>query len=194
MAKQQSMYARLASRFAHLALGAKEEEDEEDKEASTSAAEDDEDEDDGEEEASDGKKGKRAKKDCPDTDAAEDDDDDEDEKDEKERKAKASATAAERDRWCIVMSSPEARGRVPLACSLLADTDMTAEKVCAALRNSPAELPVRVKGLAARMAEVPRPDVGSGAGASAAAAAAAGTPQARAAEIVAAYKKAGGGR
>jgi hypothetical protein len=54
-----------------------------------------------------------------------------------QREAGARATAIERARWCAVLSSPEAAGRLPLACSLLADSSASAEKIRAALLTAP---------------------------------------------------------
>lgn len=183
-----SVYARLASRFAHLALGAKEEDEEEKDERAE--------EDEEEREEKDEKKGKKAKKgkercsddeDMDDRDAEEDEDDEEAEEDEKERKAAAQATAAERERWASVLASSDAKGRVALACSLLAETDMPAEKIRAALLASPVE---GRQGLAARMAAQPRIDVGS----APSGAPVPNSPSAQAALIVGAYNKATGGR
>lgn len=165
---KKSVYARLASRFAHLALGAKEEdEEEEDRPRAEDEADDDE---DGAPE-NEGKKAKKMKR--------AEDEEDEDEDEPKDRadeedgdgeenakrkkalcivKAHAEGRAFERARWSAVMSSKAAAGRLPLACSLLTDTRMSAEKVCAALLASPTEAR---QGLAARMAAVPRPDVGA---------------------------------
>lgn len=106
-----------------------------------------------------------------------------------EREA-ARARAAERSRWASVLSSAEAKGRVPLACSLLADTDMPPDKIRETLGASLAESSLRAPSLYERMATVPRPDVGSGPSMRDIA----GTPAGSAASIVRAYDKALGGR
>lgn len=195
-----SLYARLASRFAHLALGAaaEEEECEDDKDEDTRAEGDKDKKDD---EPKSGKKsGKKAGKKSgkaagadeeeeDDESASAEEEDDDEEEDEKKRDRKACASAArasERDRWTAVMSSAEAKGRVPLACSLLADTDMSAEKIRGALTASPTE---SRQGLSARMAAVPRPDVGSPPPERPDPR----SPSGQASSIVAAYKKASGG-
>jgi hypothetical protein len=49
------------------------------------------------------------------------------------------ARAAERERWAAVLSSREARGRVPLACTLLADSNASAYRIRVALATSTAE-------------------------------------------------------
>lgn len=164
---QKSVYARLASRFAHLALGAKEDEDETEEEKK--AREDKECKRAKEEEEKKAKEEEEARR----ANADEEDGDD-----EKTKKARTS----ERSRWAAVLSSAEAKGRVPLACSLLADTDMNADAIRSALLASPVE---GRQGLAARMAAVPRPDVGSGSAA---------TPQPgnRVAEMKSAYDMAVG--
>jgi hypothetical protein len=196
MAKETPLYLKLANRFAHLALGAKAQDDDEEdedkkKKDPDAAANKDEKKDD----AQDGKKSRgakaaRAEDDEDDEDEEADDeadDEDEDEKKKGERKAAASARASERARWAAVMSSSEAKGRVALACSLLADTGMSADKIRAALLASPAEAR---SGLSARMEAVPRPDIGSAPSAKPAT----NSPTAQAEAIVAAYNKAVGAR
>lgn len=206
--RMRSMYAGLASRFAHLALGAKAEDEEEERAEGETEEGDDEEarEEEPAEEEKKGKKGKKAKKSKSEgTDEKDGDGDDEDEDDDGDAarardagddegdgkkalcmiKAYKEGRAFERARWGAVLSSAAAHGRVPLACSLLADTKMSAEKVCAALAASPTE---SRQGLAARMAAVPRPDVGSSAPTGAQPDVT--TPKGRAAEMRKAYDKA----
>lgn len=200
---KRSGYLKAASRFLGLAAGAEDEADAAAAAASAAtgapgASESDEEDEEDEEEGGKKKGKNKGGKDCPaaeddeDSDdeesrAAEDDEDEEDEKDEK-KKAAAQARAAERARWAAVLSSDEAKGRASLACSLLADTNMGPDKIRAALLTSPVEAR---QGLAARMAAVPRTDIGS-------APAATGpdptTPKGRAAVLMAAYDKATGGK
>jgi hypothetical protein len=196
-----SGYLKAASRFLGLAAGAEEEEVTAASAAAgtTTDARASEDED-GEKDEKKGKKAKKGGKDCPDAEddsddeeaSAAEDDEDEDEDDEKDEKKKASAQAraAERARWAAVLSSDEAKGRSPLACSLLADTDMPEDKIRSALLASPAH-GEPAKGLAARMASVPRVDIGS---APAATGHDPSTPKGRATVMMAAYDKATGGK
>lgn len=191
-----SRYAGLADRYAALASRAEEDEEEDGEEEAAEEREEERAEEPEEERR--GKKGRKAKKarskkadeEDDDEEASEEEDDEEatEEEDDEEASAFAVAKAArttERKRWAAVMSSPEAKGRIPLACSLLTDTNMSAGKICAALAVSPAE---SRQGLSARMAAVPRPDIGS-------APSKKPDPQsheAQAADIVAAYNKAVG--
>ncbi len=94
--------------------------------------------------------------------------------------------APENARWAAVMSSVDAKDRLPLACSLLAGSEMSAEKIQAMLAASPAERGRAGGGLYSLMAQVPRPDIGCGPGHSAVA----GTPLTTAARMRAAYDKA----
>lgn len=162
-------YLKAANRFLGLSLAAAER-DEDDEGARAEEEPETAAEDEPEEEPKE-RKGKKAKKGkvnepCADEEdgdgdedrAAEEEDDDEDKEDDK-KKGAAKARAAERARWAAVLSSEEAKGRVALACLLLADTDMTEDKIRSALLAAPTE---GRQGLAARMATVPRPDVGSG--------------------------------
>lgn len=200
---KRSGYLRAASRFLHLALGAKAEDEEEERERAEDESEDEEEarEEREDEEGEKGKKGKKAKKgkapcseeneeearaDEEDGDGDEDEDENEEEERKNDRKAASEARAGERARWAAVMSSKVAAGRIPLACSLLTDTDMNAEKICAALAASPTE---SRQGLAARMAAIPRPDVGASAPVGAPDPT---TPKGRAAAMMAAYAKARG--
>jgi len=58
--------------------------------------------------------------------------------DEDEPEMAASAVAAERSRWATVMRSDAAVGRMDLAVDLLADSDMGADKILAAIGKVPA--------------------------------------------------------
>jgi hypothetical protein len=66
------------------------------------------------------------------------------------------APAAERARWSEVFASTEATGRVALACTLLADTDMNAATVVKALASTPVA-EARRASLASRHAAEPVP-------------------------------------
>lgn len=192
---KRSLYAALVNRFSHLAANAAEDDEEEKKhreeEAAARRAREEGPEEEDEEEAGisederSARRGRnekrRAKADKKDGDG--DDEDDEDD-DSPEAKAVARGRKAERARWGAVLASAEAKGRVPLACSLLADTGMSAEKIRAALLASPTEAR---QGLAARMAQVSRVDIGSG---PAATVPDPRTPQGRVAAMQAAYDKA----
>lgn len=193
-----SLYQRLANRFTHLAANASDEDEEarraEEEERTRKAREEGDDEEDEEEEgvSEDEREARRARNERRRAKAAEDEpgdedgDDDDDEDDEKARKAAARARASERARWADVFASPAAKGRVPLACSLLSETGMSAEKICAVLGASPAE---SRQGLAARMASVQRPDVGSTTS-RAPDALAVDSPKGQAAQLMRAYDKA----
>jgi hypothetical protein len=106
-----------------------------------------------------------------------------------ERESAASACASERARWAAVMSSAEAEGRAPLACSLLTDTGLPADKVREILAACPEQSMRRGLPLYERMAAVPRIEIGSGA---AATPPDPSSPRAQSALMMAAYAKARG--
>ena len=192
-----SLYAGLANRFQHLASNASEDEEEsrraeDEKRARKAREEGDEEEDEDEDDISEEEKNARAERNAKRREKAaqraseEEDGEDEGEDDEKARKAGSKARASERKRWNDVLASAPAKGRVALACSLLADTGMSAEKICGLLTASPTEAR---HGLAARMAGIQRPDIGSTASAGPAAMAP-NSPRAQADAMTRAYHKA----
>lgn len=86
----------------------------------------------------------------------------EDEDKDKEAAAYARGVQAERARWDAVLTSEAAIGRGPLACSFLADTDLTAPQLIKAIALAPAGKGA-TGGLAARMAaaRIPAPSPGN---------------------------------
>lgn len=118
-----------------------------------------------------------------------------DDEKKKDDDAKAAATAsgvsAERERWSTVLASAEANGKGATACSLLADSDLSAAQIIGVLKTTPE--PQAEAGLARRMAEqakiTPAPAPGGGASAEAPKP---GSAAAIAAQCVAAADKARG--
>lgn len=111
--------------------------------------------DEDEKNAADPDKDKDAENPDKDKDAAGDDK-------EKEAAAVARGASAERTRWVGVMSAPETAGRLATACTLLADTELSATQIVGVLKTTPI---AKAGGLAARMAaddavRAPAPDAG----------------------------------
>lgn len=84
--------------------------------------------------------------------------------DEKEKEAAATTRGvlAERERWSAVMAAPETAGRLATACTLLADTELSATQVIGVLKTTPE---AKVEGslarrMAAAAATIPAPDAG----------------------------------
>lgn len=110
---------------------------------------------------------KDAKADSEEDDKDEDGDGDKDEKaeDDEEDEAEAKGRKAERARWAKVFGNKAALGRVAAACTMLADTDMSAKQVLTVLSTIPADVPAARASLGDRMASVTVPNVGAGDGA-----------------------------
>lgn len=116
----------------------------------------------------DKEKGKKAKAEKSDEECAEDDEEEaraeseDDDKDEK-KDEKAKAVAAERTRWVSVLSSDAAAGKGEAACTMLAETDMSAKQITSVLKGLPgAEAKSGRRSLDERMAS--RTQVNPGAG------------------------------
>lgn len=161
-----------ASAFAHLFGGRGRASEEEEKPAAETTPEDP-DAEDPEEEDEDGPDAENPNEER----GAEEDPD--------EEVAEARGAAAERARCRAIFAAPEAAGNVALAAHLAFDTDQTAAQAVATLKLGGKS---SAGGLGARMAAAPNPSLGSDRGARAGA----GTPEAAAASITAAYRKATG--
>jgi hypothetical protein len=182
------------------ASAARAEDEDDDLHEDAAAAEGDDEDDVDDADPAKARKAKKAKAEDDDDDTtdqvdAEDGDDDQDDKPASKKSAKAeddeddketakAARTAERSRWATVMGSRAAAGRVASACSMLANSSMSASAIITTLKTLPAQS--GRTGLADRMASAPIPSVGADAGGGAE------SKPTLAAQIVAAAKKARG--
>lgn len=142
--------------FAHLVgMGARRAEEtptEDDKDKEAESAEDEKEVDGDEEAKSEG------------GDDADDEGGGDDSDKEASRQAIAAACADERQRCAAIFASPEAQGRIAMACELAFNTELSAEAAIGIMKATPAQ---RSGRLASAMATLGNPSVGSDAAAGA---------------------------